>query len=556
MKKAVLALVVSLAIASVSILAAVNASAWGAESGSFPDRIFEVGKTSGVSSDWALYITSIEPTTDCNWWVELMVLGGSEVEVLVHELHENAQKMVSSSELTEVGQLSEKVSLRGNFIYYVTFKYIGKPGASILAERTDMPPTPVPTEHDPIYISGDLHFALTATEEGWAGEGTEVDPYIIENMEISGYDSVPAIRVQDTTVHFVIRGCEFYDTYPHAVFLNNVDNAAVQSSLFQTGPSDAIYCEACTSVSILDNEVVGGSRCIGLIRCAEVEVVGNTVEGAEWYPICIESSTAVMLRENIFTGAGIKLGGYLVSHWNTHDIDDSNLVNGGPVHYFKDLVGGSVPAEAGQIILTNCVGMTVQCDASGGITLGFSPDNTITGSAVSSVHWGLYVSYSPRTHIVSTSVSDCDYGVYVLNSPYCEVESCSVYSCDIGMYFQQSEGQAVLRCSVLDSASCGIQVFFSSYGEIRYNLVAHGLQLGISLIEAGSILVASNDFIGNTIQAYDAGENSWDDGYPTGGNYWSDYSGTDADGDGIGDTPYTFEVDAQDSYPLMSPFGY
>jgi len=55
--------------------------------------------------------------------------------------------------------------------------------------------------------------------------------------------------------------------------------------------------------------------------------------------------------------------------------------------------------------------------------------------------------------------------------------------------------------------------------------------------------------------------NTWDDGYPSGGNYWSNYAGNDTysgphqnetGSDDIGDTPCVIDVDNQDRYPLMN----
>jgi hypothetical protein len=62
--------------------------------------------------------------------------------------------------------------------------------------------------------------------------------------------------------------------------------------------------------------------------------------------------------------------------------------------------------------------------------------------------------------------------------------------------------------------------------------------------------------------------NFWDDAYPSGGNWWSNYNGTDVysgshqnitGSDGIGDTPYIIDSSNQDRYPLSinlrEPFG-
>lgn len=53
--------------------------------------------------------------------------------------------------------------------------------------------------------------------------------------------------------------------------------------------------------------------------------------------------------------------------------------------------------------------------------------------------------------------------------------------------------------------------------------------------------------------------NFWDDGYPSGGNYWSDYedeypNAEELDDSGIWDTPYVIDEDNQDNYPLMEPY--
>ncbi len=94
------------------------------------------------------------------------------------------------------------------------------------------------------------------------------------------------------------------------------------------------------------------------------------------------------------------------------------------------------------------------------------------------------------------------------------------------------------------------------------NLEIKGFGYGIWLYSSSNNTIYHNNFIDNTQQVYilkSGYGNLWDDGYPSGGNYWSDYeerypNATEIDDSGIWDTPYVIDENNQDNYPLMEPW--
>jgi parallel beta-helix repeat protein len=132
-----------------------------------------------------------------------------------------------------------------------------------------------------------------------------------------------------------------------------------------------------------------------------------------------------------------------------------------------------------------------------------------------------------------------------------------------GIHLLTSHGNNSINNNKVNNHDYGIYLQKSSINIINNNTVWNN-DLGFRIVGSNSNKIYHNNIINNTNQATDDSNNAnqWDNGYPSGGNYWSNYTGIDLNStaaqdvpppDGIGDSPYIIDSDSQDNYPLMEP---
>jgi parallel beta-helix repeat protein len=204
-----------------------------------------------------------------------------------------------------------------------------------------------------------------------------------------------------------------------------------------------------------------------------------------------------------------------VTHF-PNDIDTSNTINGKPIYYLLSrtglLITPSTFPDIGYLALVDCFNITVRdltmknngdgvlvvqtnntriqnltsIDNRIGIELICSSENTIIGSTIDNSWMGIFISECSNNTIVENIISDSDYGIWALDPTY-------------------------------------HRIFHNAFINDTWPI--------------GTVCLSW--CIGNV----------FDDGYPSGGNYWSDYTGVDSNCDGIGDIG-----NYQDRYPLMGIF--
>jgi parallel beta-helix repeat protein len=153
---------------------------------------------------------------------------------------------------------------------------------------------------------------------------------------------------------------------------------------------------------------------------------------------------------------------------------------------------------------------------------------------------GILIDHADAVYVIDTIVQDCTWGIALEHSTYDVI------------------GENIVR----DCSQIGILVEYSSHNLIAQNNVQNCGMTGIHLVhQATNNTIYHNNFIENEQSAFSAGYNLWDNGYPLGGNYWSDFDepnegAYDNNSDGIVDTPYIIPSgSSRDRYPLVHMFG-
>jgi len=181
-------------------------------------------------------------------------------------------------------------------------------------------------------------------------------------------------------------------------------------------------------------------------------------------------------------------------------------------------------------------------------------NNTMTGNGYNFMMW---------ESILSQQINDIDTSNTVNGKPiyYWINQSEKTVPSDAGYIAIINSTNITVDSLNLEQNGQGVLISYSSNITVK-NCNLTNNWFGVRIGYSNNVNLHHNNFINNFYQGETIGTYSWDNGYPSGGNYWNDYNGTDLSSgmyqnetgsDGITDAAYLIDVNNQDNYPLAAP---
>lgn len=386
---------------------------------------------------------------------------------------------------------------------------------------------------------------LTQPHHVWIQE-IEGTTFISENTVLD-HDITGSVEIVANNITLDCNGHSITGTGTgYGIYLNNKSSVNIKNCTVRFF-YDGMYLRYSSANTFINNTSLYNYSGVYLYRSDNNTIIENTANSNRYDGITVSHSsentitknkisknikgidlfysTNTTIIENIFENDGIFIFGSGIHHFNTHVIEN-NTINRKPIYYYKNVSNIKVPEDAGQVILANCTNMIIE-----NIN---APSNSVA----------IEIAYTSMSSILN-NIINLNYiaSILLIHSNNNEI---------IGNYSNSN----LFR---------GIALNNSDTNTVTNNILSNH-ETGIYLDYSNNNKIYHNNFIDNYYQAYIYGGegNLFDNGYPLGGNYWSDYTGADEKSgenqnqpgaDGIGDTPYTF-TGGEDRYPFMIESGW
>lgn len=351
-----------------------------------------------------------------------------------------------------------------------------------------------PTAHDNIKIHGDSE--LTPANGVSSGSGTQWDPYIIEDLEITG-PGLRAIEIAHTSKHLLIRNVVIRNTYgaDYGIDLTWVRNCVIEN--VTTHDLNVTYHFAWSSfVTIKDCVSRGGE--VQLWKCdnitidgyrrtrgpdtgyddgifvdagSDVDLVDCYISDVDDHGIYLQGTHGVDVRGCSIVSAG-QIGIFVKAFDDRvvrdYNIEGNTILAGGFGIHLNDIVGMKV--EGNNLIDTGSYGLSIyRCNDH------IIRDNTFTNQGIAfpgriphsgAIFVNNTVDGRPIVYLegISDTIIDGDIGqLLVLDATNCTVRN---LTCKATLFVRFSNHITIDNCSFVD-ASSGISLYYTNKTTIR-----------------------------------------------------------------------------------------